>query len=107
MPTRKKKAATPPKKKRATRARRVKPKVEVVAASPGELAIGESDPQVAPIAEAVRADGGSVIGSWRDPLGGHPLLLATLPIDKVEPTSFQRDASAGHVRKLVHAIGKT
>src|SRR5262245_18084680 len=84
----KKKAAAP---KKATRARRTKPKVDVLDAEASALAISAGDPALATVASAVEADGGAPIGAWRDPLGGHPLLLATLPIDKVAPTSFQRD----------------
>jgi ParB family chromosome partitioning protein len=59
------------------------------------------------IAEAVRADGGAVIGSYREPLGGRPLLLISVPIELVEPTPFQRDVSDAHVRKLTRAMDKT
>lgn len=100
----KKKASAAPKKKRA---RKAKPSVELVEAGPSELALALDDPSLGALAEAVREDGGAPLGAWRDPLGGHPLLLASLPIDKVAPTPFQRDASPAHVKKLVHAIGKT
>jgi ParB family chromosome partitioning protein len=56
------------------------------------------------LAAMVESDGGNVIGVYRDPLGGHPLVLATLPIEKVEPTPFQRDLSAAHVSRLAHVI---
>lgn len=100
----KKKASAAPKKKRA---RKAKPSVELVDAGASELALGLDDPSLAALAEAVREGGGAPLGAWRDPLGGHPLLLASLPIDAVAPTPFQRDASPAHVKKLVHAIGKT
>jgi ParB family chromosome partitioning protein len=53
------------------------------------------------------AEGGSVIGSYRDPLGGHPLVLALLPIAKVAPTPFQRDLSDAHHKRLADVIHKT
>jgi ParB family chromosome partitioning protein len=53
------------------------------------------------------ADGGAVIGAYREPLGGQPLLLVSVPIELVSPTAFQRDVSDAHVRKLVRAMDKT
>ena len=44
------------------------------------------------------------LGAYRDPLGGHWQLLAALPIDKVEPTPFQRDLSEAHVKRLTGVI---
>ena len=57
-------------------------------------------------AAGVQANGGSVLGSYRDPFGGHDLILAALPIERVEPTPYQRDASDTHVRRLMTAIEK-
>ena len=52
----------------------------------------------------LQADGGAVIGCYRDPLGGHWQLLAALPLDKVAPTPFQRDVSPTHVKRLTQRI---
>lgn len=101
--SRTKTSAAPVKK----RARRAKPVVEVSEAAPDQLVLALDDPSIAELAAAVRDDGGAPIGAFRDPLGGHPLLLASLPIDRVAPTPFQRDASPAHVKKLEHAIGRT
>ena len=65
-------------------------------------------PQIA--AEAIAAierAGGCVVGSYKEPLGGHPLLLSILPIDAVEPTPFQRDLSDAHHKRLADVINKT
>jgi ParB family chromosome partitioning protein len=48
-----------------------------------------------------------VLAAYREPLGGNALLFAALPVDKVEPTSFQRDVSDAHVLKLTRAMDKT
>jgi ParB family transcriptional regulator, chromosome partitioning protein len=56
------------------------------------------------LAADVEADGGAVIGRYRDPFGGTPLLLAALPVDRVEPTPYQRDASDTHVKRLMSVI---
>lgn len=61
---------------------------------------------VANLAERVETDGGTVLASYRDPLGGRWQLLAALPIDAVEPTPYQRDLSDTHVAKLADAIDK-
>ena len=72
-----------------------------------ELALAEPPPEVAALAEAIRADGGAVLAVYREPLGGHPLLFAALPLHKVAPTPFQRDISDAHVRRLTQAMDKT
>lgn len=54
----------------------------------------------------VEADGGAVLATYRDPFGGHWLLLAALPVERVAPTPFQRDASATHVARLGAVIEK-
>jgi len=44
---------------------------------------------------------------YKEPLGGHPLLLSILPIDAIEPTPFQRDLSDAHHKRLADVINKT
>ena len=61
-------------------------------------------PEVTSLAESIREDGGAVLAIYRDPLGGHWQILASLPIDKVEATSFQRDLSESHVKRLTAVI---
>ncbi|HEV8600759.1 MAG TPA: ParB N-terminal domain-containing protein [Gemmatimonadales bacterium] len=56
--------------------------------------------------EAIEADGGAVIGPYREPLGGLWQVMAALPVDLVEPTPYQRDLSAPHVARLMSAIEK-
>src|SRR5712691_5720614 len=55
----------------------------------------------------VEGGGGSVLGCYSDPLGKNPLLLAILPIDKIEPTPFQRDLSQMHHRRLADVLDRT
>ncbi len=43
---------------------------------------------LAKIASAIESDGGAVLARYRDPVGGKPLLLASLPVEKVEPTPY-------------------
>ncbi len=56
------------------------------------------------LAEQVEADGGGVLARYRDPFGGTPLLLVALPVDRVEPTPYQRDPSDAHVKRLMRVI---
>jgi ParB family chromosome partitioning protein len=68
----------------------------------------ESVPQeIQQLQERVEAEGGIVLGSYYDPLGRSPLMMAVLPIDRIEPTPFQRDLSQAHHRKLAGVIDRT
>ena len=68
--------------------------------------VGTSPSGAAGLGAQVTEDGGAVIGSYRDPLGGTPVLLVALPIDRVEPTPYQRDPSDAHVKRLMTVIEK-
>ncbi len=74
---------------------------------PLDLAVATPEGAAAELAAQVASDGGQVLAIYREPLGGHVQLLAALPIDKVEPTPYQRDVSDAHVRKLTLAMDKT
>lgn len=74
---------------------------------PAQLTMAERPPEIDALARQVEADGGAVLATYREPLGGNPLLFVALPVDKVEPTAFQRDVSDAHVRKLTLAMDKT
>ncbi len=84
------KRLTPAKQKRGLEA----------SAAPVPLGTIETSPLVGQVREA----GGAVIGAYRDPLGAHPLLVAVLPLEAVEPTPFQRDLSPAHVKRLAQKI---
>ena len=58
------------------------------------------------LAAQVDSDGGAVLGRYRDPFGATPLLVAALPVDRVEPTPYQRDPSDAHVKRLMGVIEK-
>lgn len=74
---------------------------------PTELALASPPPEIAALAAAVARDGGAVLATYREPLGGHALLLVALPVERVERTPFQRDVSDPHVRRLTVAMDKT
>jgi ParB family chromosome partitioning protein len=58
-------------------------------------------------ATAVEKSGGCVVGIYKEPLGGHPVLLSILPISAIEPTPFQRDLSEAHHKRLADVINRT
>src|SRR5512134_2171101 len=70
---------------------------------PRDLAVTDMPAEVQVLADAVEGDGGAVLATYREPLGGHVLLLCALPIERVAPTPFQRDVSDAHVRRLTQA----
>ena len=70
--------------------------------APAETRTGTSGADA--LAALVERDGGAVLGTYRDPFGGKPVLIVSLPIDKVEPTPFQRDPSEPHVKRLMTVI---
>jgi ParB family chromosome partitioning protein len=59
------------------------------------------------VASSIEKAGGCVVGLYKEPLGGHPVLLSILPIEAVEPTPFQRDLSDTHHKRLADVINKT
>jgi ParB family transcriptional regulator, chromosome partitioning protein len=75
--------------------------------TPAECQLTEPSGSAAEIVGAVQKAGGCVVGSYKDPLGGHAVLISILPIDAVEPTPFQRDLSDTHHKRLADVINKT
>src|ERR1041384_1972184 len=71
-----------------------------------KLASGAPPASIDALTKTIEADDGAVIGAYRDPLGGHRQVMAALPIDRVEPTPYQRDISEAHVGKVRNAIDK-
>jgi ParB family chromosome partitioning protein len=71
-----------------------------------ELRTPAAPADVDALGRQVAADGGDVLATFRDPLGGHWQVLAALPVALVEPTPYQRDLSAPHVKRLAAAIDK-
>ena len=74
--------------------------------TPVQAAEGPPPAAVQRLQEAIEEDGGAVVGSYRDPLGGHWQIVALLPIERVVPTPFQRDLSEAHLERLGKRIGE-
>jgi ParB family chromosome partitioning protein len=75
--------------------------------SAAEMPIAPGDPEVADLATLVVQAGGAPIGAYREPLGGRPIMLASIPLAAVQPTPFQRDLSPTHVKRLAAKIDET
>ena len=93
--TKKPKKAVRPRRKKVAPGSRGLAATEVTSEVPAEAQA---------LAERVRSDGGIPLAVYREPLGGHPVVIASLPIEKVEPTPFQRDLSEPHVKRLARAM---
>jgi ParB family chromosome partitioning protein len=61
---------------------------------------------VVELAAQVESDGGRVIGTYKEPVGGHWQIFALLPLDKLDATPFQRDISRTHAERLQKVIKK-
>jgi len=88
--------------KKKTTVRRKKQAAASIGLSPAETRTGVSAADA--LTPAVERDGGAVLGAYRDPFGGTPILIVSLPIDRVEPTPYQRDPSDAHVKRLMKVI---
>jgi ParB family transcriptional regulator, chromosome partitioning protein len=72
---------------------------------PRASVLDPSSDDISTLKAQVEQSGGAVLGAYRDPYAGSPLLLASVPLKRVEPTPFQRDLSKTHADRLIDAIG--
>ncbi len=91
------------KKKKVVRRKRVGAKS--VGLSAPETANAQ-DAEARALAAQIAEDGGAALAVYQEPFGGTPAVLAALPIDRVEPTPYQRDPSQPHVKRLMTVIEK-
>ena len=78
----------------------------------GAKSIGLSATETADVQDAaaralaahIVEDGGAALAVYREPFGGTAAVLAALPIDRIEPTPYQRDPSQPHVKRLMTVI---
>jgi ParB family chromosome partitioning protein len=95
-------------KSTATRARgKLAPGKSARGLDAADVAIAMDSPEIAEVAALVRSLGGAPIGAYHEPLGGRPLILASLPLNAVQPTPFQRDLSPTHAKRLALKIDET
>lgn len=74
--------------------------------SPSEVCSMDIPVQIEKLADQIVSDGGFVLASYREPLGGNWQMIASLPLEKIQPTSYQRDLSDTHVKRLSEKIEK-
>jgi ParB family chromosome partitioning protein len=86
------------------KARSTKKKSDTRGLTPKQLVEGTPPEAVQELAGAIGEDGGIALGMYREPLHGDWLIVAGLPVDKVDPTPYQRDLSPAHVKRLQYAI---
>jgi ParB family chromosome partitioning protein len=97
-----------PKATKPAAPRKRKKKVEAgsVGLEANEVVGGTPSAEVTKLREQIEAAGGTVIAPYREPLGGHWVALAALPLDKVKPTPYQRELSKAHAERLATVIPK-
>ncbi len=66
----------------------------------------EPSREVRTLAEQAERDGGRVLALYQDPVGEHWQIFCLLPIERVEPTPYQRDLSPTHVKRLQAVVRK-
>src|SRR5206468_12217231 len=74
--------------------------------SPGECRLDSLSGDAEEARVRIEREGGLVLGAYSDPLGKNALILAILPIERIEPTPFQRDLSQAHHRKLADVLDR-
>jgi ParB family chromosome partitioning protein len=89
-------------KKKAVRRRKKIAAKSVGLAAPDTTEVDDRNARA--LAARIVEDGGAALAVFREPFGGTPAVLAALPIDRVEPTPYQRDPSEPHVKRLMTVI---
>ncbi len=67
---------------------------------------GKLPHSITALAEQIKADGGAALAAYQEPVGDHWHLFAMIPMNKLEPTPFQRDLSPAHMKRLVEVMKK-
>jgi len=88
------------------RKRRKSATAQSVGLTAGEVAKGEPPASVEALEAKITEAGGALLARYRDPMGGHWLALAALPLATIAPTPFQRDLSQPHAKRLAGVIEK-
>ena len=103
MARRPKSADTP---KPAAGPRRKKGPVSPQGLTAPEVVNGSLPAEIQSLGRAIQESGGGMVGAYRDPIGGFWHIVASLPVELVVPTPFQRDLSDTHVARLGDVIGR-
>jgi ParB family chromosome partitioning protein len=93
-------------KKASKRPRKKKVEPGSIGLTARETAEGEPPQALRDVVERIEAAQGAVLAPYREPLEAHWVVLAALPLERVEPTPYQRELSKAHADKLVGVIPK-
>ncbi|MBI4816488.1 MAG: chromosome partitioning protein ParB [Deltaproteobacteria bacterium] len=85
--------------------RRTKQRAEPTARGISAHDVAQPTPDPKAVALVERSNG-QVLATYRDPLGGHTILLVAVPIEKVVSAPFQRDLSDTHTKKLADVMDR-
>ncbi|MCE9576232.1 MAG: chromosome partitioning protein ParB [Deltaproteobacteria bacterium] len=88
------------------RARKKAAEAGSIGITASECASGSPPAAIGALGDRIRGVGGAVLGSYREPLGGHWVVLAALPIEAIAPTPYQRELSKTHADRLAGVIPK-
>jgi len=99
-------ASAAPKKPATPRKKKVKAAAGTVGLTADEVASGSPSTEINSLKKQIEDAGGHVLSAYREPLGGHWVALAVLPLDKVVPTPYQRELSKAHADRLATVIPK-
>jgi ParB family transcriptional regulator, chromosome partitioning protein len=86
--------------------RKVKPEPGSVGLSADEVATGSPTAEISKLKSKIEGANGHVLAAYREPFGGHWVALAALPLEKVQPTPYQRELSKAHADRLATVIPK-
>jgi ParB family chromosome partitioning protein len=98
------KSATKPGKSRRPARGKLAPSQQKRGLAAERIVLPLDAPEVLALNQQVADHGGAVIGAYREPLSGRPLILAALPLEAIQPTPFQRDLSPTHTQRLAVKI---
>jgi ParB family chromosome partitioning protein len=102
-------ARRPPRKQSARRVssgRKLKPSSRARGLEAVDIALASDHEEIRELVARIAQAGGIAIGTYRDPLGGRALVMATLPFRVIQPTPFQRDLSPTHTKRLSEKINE-
>ena len=86
--------------------RKIKPEAGSAGLTAEECGSGTPSAEVTQVGKLIEDAGGSVLATYREPLGGHWVALAALPLERVKPTPYQRELSKTHADRLANVIPK-
>ena len=98
--------ASAPKKASTPRKKKVKAEPGTVGLTADEVATGSPPAEVGKLRAQIEGANGHVLAAYREPFGAHWVALAALPLDKVQPTPYQRELSKAHAERLATVIPK-